>query len=72
MYLKVLHHAQHSYISNVTIFGPLYWPSLDLYTRTHERNYKIIYIPLEKENASFIHMYTTCKKMHKISENNVK
>ena len=62
MYLKEFRHAQYSYISDVTIFGPLYWPSLDLYTRTHERNYKIIYIPLEKESASFTQMYKTCKK----------
>ena len=37
-------HAQHSYISKVTSFSPFYRPPSDLHTRTHERNYTIIYI----------------------------
>jgi len=37
----------------VTSFGPYYRPSPDLYTRTHERNYTIIYITSEEEISSF-------------------
>jgi hypothetical protein len=55
-------HAQYSCISKVTHFSPLYRPSLDLYTRTHETYYKIICINLEKEISSFTQMYKTGKK----------
>jgi hypothetical protein len=35
-------------ISKVTSFGPSNGPSSDLFIRTHERNYTIIYITTEK------------------------
>ena len=46
-------HAQHSYISKVTSFSLFYGLSSDLYSRTHERNYAIIYITLQEEISSF-------------------
>jgi hypothetical protein len=39
----------------VSSFGPFYGPSSELYTRTHERNYTIIYIILEKERSLPLH-----------------
>ena len=56
MYLKEFCHAQHSYICKVTSFGTFYRTS-DLSTRTHERNYAIAYITLEKEIPSYTYMY---------------
>jgi len=43
MYLKEFRYAKHSYISTASSFGPLFGPPSDLYTRTHKRNYTIIY-----------------------------
>jgi len=51
LYSKDLSHAQHSDISKVTIFGPFFGPSSDLYTRAHKRNYEIS--SLLKEEISF-------------------
>lgn len=53
LYVKEFRHAQHNYVSKVSIFGPLYWPPSELYTRTRERNYTVVYITLEKEISSF-------------------
>jgi len=49
-----LRQAQHNFISKVTSFGPFDVPSSDLYTRTHERNYTIICITLEKEICTYL------------------
>jgi len=63
--------------SKATSFGPFYGSLSDRYTRTHERNYTIIYITLERERererSPFTQMlYKTGKKMYIISENNKK
>jgi len=45
----------------VTIFSPFYVPSSDLHTRTHERNYAVTYVALEKEISFFTQMYKTVR-----------
>lgn len=63
MYLKEFRPSRHSCISKVTSFGPFYGPS-DLFTRTHERNYKIIYITflyVDRYVKKEIHRWT-CKE----------
>jgi len=71
--LKELRQSQHSFISNVTSFGPFDGPSSDLYTRTNEGTYTIICIILIKKRSlplrRFIKLWITplwdCKrKLH--------
>ena len=51
-------------MAKVTISSLFYVPSSDLHTRTHERNYVITYITLEKEISFFTQMYKTVRNAY--------